>query len=462
MKMLVRLFVICCLLLIVYSPVSADTYESLSIINARNWAAYIGDRLGYLYDSHGCLHFTPSDIYLLTRTIPKGVPLKIWGYGQKTLPEGYAAAPYFHDLVNSSSDVGRYSVMFGQSQTRLAVYPGLGRLFILVNDSPFAQVKTRAGPEQFYLQENMVAKQAISSDFTINTPTDAGDYMILRSTAHYVSPTYYDITVVPFGARIEKQGASWVFQDGKKWYQLPRVIGADLDRPYGRQDNNYYEINLNSQGKITAARWGNDDFGTYALLWTKDGRNSYPELGYCEGQLLFEQVMLIKQLSALLTVPGADSLEALVAGNEDFRIYRDVYHFLVSSGEVQPASLDPVSCSYVRLFRGWHLSAADQDNYNREALKAFRAYRAGQLPADEKARRRAIGFYVYVRDMAWTFDKWAGWYTMVRDDWPLFSELRVKLRKDFDRLGVKTLSQRQSAAEKMLNDRLEFRPAQFP
>jgi hypothetical protein len=462
MKMLVKLFVVCCLLFGAYAPVSADTYESLSIINAKNWAAYIGDHLGYLYDSHGCLHFTPSDIYLLTQTVPKGIPLKIFAYGQKTLPAGYSAAPYFHDLANFSSDVSSYSVMFEQSQTRLAVYPGLGRLFIVVNDSPFAQVKTRPGPEQFYLQENMITRQTISSDFSINTPTDAGDYTVLRSTSHYVSPTYYDITVIPFGAWIEKQGDKWVFQDGKKWYQLPRVIGTDLNQPYGQQDNNYYDINLNSNGKITAARWGNNDFGKYALLWTKDGESSYPELGYCEGQVLFEQVMLIKQLSELLTAPGSDSLEARLAGNEDFRVYRDVYDFLASSGKVQPASLDPVSCSYVRLFHGWRLSPDDQDNFNREALKAFRDYRADQLPANENQRRRVLGFYVYVRDTAWTFDKWAGWYTMVKDDWLFFSDLRMKLRKDFAKYGINASGKRQLAVEKILNDRLEFKQAQFP
>jgi hypothetical protein len=459
MKLFVGSFVVCCLLFVVCSPVSAETYESLSIINAKNWAAYIDDHLGYLYDSHGCLHFTPSDIYLLTQTIPKGIPLKIWGYGRKTLPADYAAAPYFRDLADTGSDVRKYSALFGQNRTRLEVYPGLGRLFILVNDRPLAQVKTRPGPEQFYLQENMVTRQTVSSDFSINTPTDAGDYKILRSTSHYISPTYYVITIVPFGAWIEKQGDNWVFQDGEKWYQLPRAIGADLDQPYGRQDNNYYDVNLNGQGEITSARWGNNDFGKYALLWTKDGRNSYPELGYCEGQVLFEQVTLIRQLSDLLTAPGADSLEALVAGNEDFRVFRDVYDFIASSGAVQPASLDPVSCSYVRLFRGWRLSATDQANFNREALKAFRDYKADDLPAGESQRRRAVGFYIYVRDMAWTFDKWAGWYTMVRDDWTFFRDLRVKLRKDFDKFGIYAPGKRRMAVEKMLNDRLEFRQA---
>ena len=458
----IKVFFVFCLLLAIPFPASATTYESLGIINAKNWAAYIGDHLGYLYDSHGCLHFTPSDIFLLTRTIPQGIPLKIWGYGQTTLPAGYAAAPYFHDLVNSSSDVRRYAVTFQQGRTRLEVYPGLGRLFIIVNDSPFAQVKTRPGPKQFYLQACEIAKRSIVCDFTPNTPTDAGDYKILRSTSHYISPTYYDLTVVPFGAWIEKQGDAWVFQDGKQWYQLPQVIGDDLDLPYGRQDDNYYDINTDADGKITAARWGNQEFGKYALLWTKDGKTSYPELGYSEGQLLFEQTMLVKALASLLTAPGADSFEALINDNEDFRVDRDAYDFIDSSGEVQPDSLDPVSCSYVRLFNGWRLGPDDRNNVNPDALKTFNDYRAGRMPWLESDRRRMVGIYNYIRDTAWTFDKWANWYVMVRNDWPFFGGLRAKLRGDLDRYGIYAPANRQMVLEQMLSDRLEFRLARLP
>jgi hypothetical protein len=462
MKLLVRSLVICCLLFGSYWPVSAETYESLSLINSKNWAAYIGDHLGYLYDSHGCLHFTPSDIYLLTRTVPNGIPLKIFGYDQTTLPDGYAAAPIFHDLIKAPDDVRKYAANFKAGRARLEVYPGLGRLFILLNDSPVVQVKTRPGPEQFYAAVFKISGSDIRWDFTLSTPTDAGQYTILGSTAHYISPTYYAITIVPFGAWLEKQGGNWVFQDGKKWFQLPAAIGDDLDQPYGRQDNNYYEINLDGAGKIKAARWGNHDFGKYALLWTKDGRTRYPELAYSEGQLLFEQITLIKALSVLLIAPGGDALEGLVNGNEDFRVYHEVETFISSGGEVQPDSLDPVSCSYVRLFKGFKLSGEDKANINWLARQAFDEVRAGKLAGSAADRRRTLGLYNYIRDTAWTFDKWAGWYAMVRDDWAFFSGLRVKLRQDFGKLGINAAGERQKAVEKMLTDRLEFRQAVFP
>ena len=197
-------------------------------------------------------------------------------------------------------------------------------------------------------------------------------------------------------------------------------------------------------------------------MWTKDGRNRYPELAYSEGQVLFEQITLIKALSVLLIAPGGDALEGLINGNEDFRVYRDVDKFISSGGAVQPDSLDPVSCSYVRLFKGFKLSDDDKAKINRLARQAFDEVRAGQLTGSAADRHRTLGLYNYIRDTAWTFDKWAGWYTMVRDDWAFFSGLRVKLRNDFDRLGIKAEGKRQAAVEKMLTDRLEFRQAVFP
>ncbi|HVN67274.1 MAG TPA: hypothetical protein VMT55_02805, partial [Candidatus Sulfotelmatobacter sp.] len=152
MKMFGKLFVILCLLFVTFSPVRAETYESLSIINGKNWADYLGNHLGFLYDSHGCLHFTPSDIYLLVKTVPKGAKLTIKGYRDKQLPEGYSKAPLFRTLVNDRRDVQKYAETFAAGQAGLVVYPGLGYLYILAGDQPLVKVKTLPGPEHDYRQ----------------------------------------------------------------------------------------------------------------------------------------------------------------------------------------------------------------------------------------------------------------------------------------------------------------------
>ncbi|MFA4843981.1 MAG: hypothetical protein WC632_03410 [Candidatus Margulisiibacteriota bacterium] len=445
-------------------PLGAETYESLSIINSKNWADYIGNHLGFLYDSHGCLHFTPSDIYLLTKTVPKGSKLAIKEYRDRQLPDNYRSVPFFRAQVNTADDVRKYAGTFQAGDTRLVVYPGLGQLFILVDDKPLVKVKTMPGPaENYRLVFAANNKNGISWDSSLSTPTDAGNYSILGSTAHYLSYTYRDITIVPWGGWLLKQKGHWVFQDdNNKWYQAPAFIGSDLEQPYGRQDNNYFDINVDKSGRITAARWGSNDFGKYALMWTTDGRNRYPELGYAEGQLLFEQTILVKDLADLLTMPGADSLKDCIDRNENFGVYRDVYNFLLSRGERAFDQLDPVSCSYVRLFNGFRLSEADQANIDKQAWQAFNDYRAGKLPARPADRQRTIGLYAFIRDYDLVFDKNAGWYAMVKDDWDFFSDLRAKLRRDYNKYGLYSPANRMLAVEKFLSDRLEFRQVSPP
>jgi hypothetical protein len=445
-----KTLVVLCLALALSSGALAATAESLALLNGTNLADFIGNHLGYLYDSHGCLHFTPSDIYLLVKTIPKGARLTIKHYGDKTLPDGYAAAPVFRLVVNSQEDVNKYANIFKQGKARLIVYPGLSRLFIVVADKPLVQMRTSPGPAQNYRLVFAADPDGdIHWDSSLSTPTDSGNYTILGTTAHYLSNAYRDITIVPFGGWLVKQQGRWVFQnDDRQWYQAPAFIADDLGQPYGQQDNNYLDVNLDKQGKISAARWAGNDFGKYALLWTTDGRNRYPELGYCEGQLLYEQSALIKDIAQLLTQPGADSLDACVAGNENFKVYRDVYNFLASSGEAISDKLDPVSCSYVKLGNGFKLTAADRANINPRVEQAFR---------ERKQDQQDLGLYNFVRDYDNVFDKNAGWYTMVRDNWVLLSDLRAKLRRDYSAYGLYSPENRALALERFLNDRLEFR-----
>lgn len=442
-------------------PLGAETYESLEVINARNWADYIGDHLGFLYDSHGCLHFTPSDIYLLTKTVHQGAKLTIKKYAEIEVPTGYRSAPFFRTQVSTEADVKRYAKTFREGKARLVVYPGVGQLFILINDQPLVKVKTAPGPaENYRLVFAADRKRGISWDHSLSTPTDSGNFSILASTTHYLSNTYRDITIIPFGGWLIKQQGKWIFQnDDNRWYPAPAFIDSDLAQPYGLQDNNYFDVNAAKNGRITAARWAGNDFGKYALLWTVDGRSRYPELGYAEGQLLYEQTILVNDLADLLTRPGGNSFAECLDRNENFRLYRDVYNFLMSSGETASLQLDPVSCSYVRLFNGFRLGEADKANINNSAWQALKVFRANKLPLGPAARQRIIGLYNFTRDYDLVFRKNADWYTMVKNDWIFFSDLRSKLRRDFEKFGLESSADRALAVKKFLNDRLEFRLA---
>ena len=243
---------------ILFLTANVFAYESIDLLNKFNLASYFDDYLGFVYESHGCLHFTPSDIYLLAKTIPPGTELNILKYNYPFISD--KSVPFFADIATNDL---KY---FDRTKTVINVYPSQGILEIKVDNKPYAYVKTLAGPEYDFLMPYEIKKgQPIKWDFMLSGPTDPGKYYVLRSTNHYISNAYYQNTVVPFGAWIVKKNGKWLFEKNGKWYQLPQNIINDINRPYEKQIYNYYDISSN------ARRYAGHDFGKYVLLWTKDG-----------------------------------------------------------------------------------------------------------------------------------------------------------------------------------------------
>jgi hypothetical protein len=267
-------FLICCA-----NCAYAEDYESLKLINSKDWAKYFDELLGYPYDSHGCLHFTPTDIYLLAKTVPQGIPLRIKKYKlvgndrRWTMDEGREKIPYLIDLTKSTQDIQKHALMFKTYRTEIIFYPSLNKLFIMVNGSPYAQVKALAGlPHNMLMAFDVKKGRPIEWDFMLSTPTDPGEYKILRSTSHYISNAYYKNTIVPFGAWMMKKNGVWSYQKNGKWYKLPKHIVDDIKLSPEKRQYNYFDVSLDKQRKIRAARWASHDFGKYVLLWTKDGK----------------------------------------------------------------------------------------------------------------------------------------------------------------------------------------------
>lgn len=426
------------------------SYAGVDLINSTNWVKYFDGLLGYPYDSHGCLHFSPSDIYLLYKTIPPGLPLTIKGYKLRESDLSFVPdkVPYLADLTAGPQDVEKHAALFKTYKTEIVVYPSLNLLFILVNGALYARVKALAGlPFEYQLP----------ADPVLLTPTDPGEYTVLGVTDHYLSATYYENTIIPFGAWLKKINGAWFYQENGKWYKLPANVTADLARPAGERNYNYYDLNVDGSGELTAARYAGHDFGKYALLWTADGKNRYPELGYAAGELVFEQIMLVKNLVYLLTVPGPDDFETCAAQNSDFMFYKALSEFKTSRGKVVPAGIDPILLSYYRLFNGYDLSDEDSKRMDPRMVKAFSEYNENRLPREKQARQEALGHYEYLRINSLLLDKQAGWFEKVKADWEMLRDLRVKLRADFERLGIMSLENRQNIVENWLNERLEFK-----
>ncbi len=441
-------------------PVKADNLDSLNILNGFNFAKYFSNYLGGGYDSHGSLQFSPSDIYLLKNTIPKDAMLTIAEYGEVDLDKELNDLPILNSVVSSQEDVLSIAKTLQQGQVELVVYPTIGKLFIYLDGNPTYQVNTLAGfPEKYRQAFNVQKGKPISWDPILSSPTEPGDFKILISVDHYQNEINNDNTVVPFGSILNKVNGNWQFIDGDKIFLLPNSISKDLNLPVSQRKLNYFDVQLDVSGNATSAKWGGNDFGKYALLWTKDGKTTYPELGYCNGKLLFDQASLVEDMADILTGDGSDDFDRCISSNQNYLYYKAIYDFVESSGEVETTDLDPVECSYFRLFNNLKLSDGDTRNIDIRVLKAFNHYRDDDLPVfpwERSQKEKEIGLYNYVKDINTSFLKQAGWYKLLNNDWPFWSNLRTKFRGDFKKIKIFSPINRKAVVEKWLNDRLEF------
>jgi hypothetical protein len=452
--------IILSLLLCLASLVYATDYPGIDQLNSTNWVKWFDQTLGYRYDSHGCLHFSPADIYLIAQTIPPGIPLTVKKYKFRNDEPAYdlEKVPFLADKVKNDQEVKELAATFKTYQTELVYYPTLNTLVVLVNNYPFAQIAALAGPPQdFLMAYDVQPGKPVQWDFMLTTPTDPGNYTILKVTDHYLSSAYYKNTIVPFGAWLEKVNGVWSYQENGRWYKLPDNVVADLARGPDERVYDYYDLNVDSSGQIVAARYAGHDFGKYVLLWTKDGKYRYPEMGYAAGELVYEQIILVKELVYLLTAPGSDDFATVVAQDKNLAFYRDLSLFISTKGKAVPANVQPVMLSYYRLFNGFELSEKDRTSMDPRLVKAFYEYAENRLPRDQRARWEALGLYYYLRVNSLVIDKQAGWYERIKKDWGMFSALRHKLQADFDQLGVLSLANRQNIVEQWLTDRLEFK-----
>ncbi|MFA5113889.1 MAG: L,D-transpeptidase [Candidatus Margulisiibacteriota bacterium] len=410
------------LLALVTGALAQDGFESLRLINAANWGKLFNEMLGAIAPSKGDLHFAPVDAYLLYRILPVGLPLTVKPYHLAGADPSFRpeAIPFLADITLAETDIEKHQKRLGQNASA-AVYPSLGRLFLLADGAPYAQVRVAAGPVEDFLLPN---------DPFLNKQTPAGWYKLSARTNHYLSGAFYEESVVPFGAWLQPVNGTWSYQEGGAWFRLPGRIAADLAAAPDRRVGRYFDVQTDSDGRITAARWGDNRFGRYALFWSVDGRVGSPFSGYAPGGAVFEQVMLTKDLVELLTAPGPDDFDAAVSRNRDLANYQ-------ASGSVKPA-LTPAEA------------------------KAVGEFTEDRLPREKGARRAALGRYWQVQTDQLALARRAGWYERIRREWPFFRQLREQLRADFTRMGVYALENRQNVLEEWLTDRLEYRTVTPP
>ena len=97
------------------------------MLNRLNVGDISQKMLGFPYDSHGCFHFYPTDIYLLYHIVPDYTILDIKSY--KALPpEAYIQTPLAVTRISTKEQLKTYKNMFNNpARTRIEAYPGINR-----------------------------------------------------------------------------------------------------------------------------------------------------------------------------------------------------------------------------------------------------------------------------------------------------------------------------------------------
>lgn len=455
--------------ILIFSIISAfsDSYESINQINSINWTKYVNGSLNYLYDSRDCLKFTPSDAYLLTKTIPKNTTLTIKAYNDQNITAEMLNAPYFSESVNSAQDIETYAKLFQNNQTKLILYPSQKRLYITVNNIPKFQVTCFPGPKEEFKQLVAMTKNGfITLEAAPIKPTDQGDYKILDKTSHYIDRDQFDLTVVPFGALIKKEDdGSFSFRDGKQTYILPKSLADDLSLPFENIKYAYYDLDYDQSDNIIAARFGSNPYGRGMLFWGKQEKNATQHMAYSDNDESFDQAIFIEDLAEILTDPQSDNFEDCVSNNENFSIYRSIYNFIQSSGESISQDLDPVSCSYYKLFNNLKLTQDDLNNLDPRMIEAVNKYNKNELPWfpwEYGKKEELISLYYYIKSFNISFNDLANRYSALRDQWNNLTSLRLNLREDFTVQNVFSIENRQDLVARWLTNRLEFRQVPQP
>jgi hypothetical protein len=436
---------------------SAKRFESIELLNSSNLAVMFEKYIGYLYDSHGCLHFTPSDIYLLTETVPKKIPVDIRDYSGAKPEYDLAKVPFFNMSVSSHDDILKYRKLFRENETRIIAYPSWNRLLITVSGNPVVQTRMLAGPQNNLRRPMYIEKGGpIIWDPMRAGPTDTGAYSILAPVKDYISANYRNNTLIPFGGEIKREGSHWYYTRSGKRHRIPPNVAQDLALPETQRSYNYFNIVRDGRGKISSLRWGSHDFGRYVLLWTKDGKRFYPEMGYAEGELYFEQSLLIEDLAHILSMPGPDDFDTLVSKNEHFGFYREIHEYLSSKGKTMSPRIDPTNAAYYKLYNGLALTPVERAHLDPRIVEAYRSVRNKDLPSIWIAREQTLGLYNYLKMNSLVFEKYANFYGLINKDWEFWSNARRAFREDFRRVNILSSGNQKDIIENLINKRLEF------
>lgn len=308
----------------------ANDNNLIKALNSYNINKIEQTFLGYQYDSHGCFHFYPRDIYVLYRIIPKGSLFIINNY-KKNAPIKYKRLPLLASKISSTRDIKYYQNLFTNKNFEAKAFPKDDLWVIFHNKKPLFKIKTIGGPKKnYYLSFGADTNKKITFEKSLAHQTTPGTYYFWGGDKDFYTPYYNDTTLLPIGSKISQQyNGSYVYEKKGKTYPLPKSIKEDMKNQCDILNFKYYDIKQNKEGRIKEAKWCSNDFGKYVIYWSRDKKSIRSEIGYATGDLLYEEIIFLQDLANALAKGSIKfNKQEFISSFSDYNNYLSVYDFL--------------------------------------------------------------------------------------------------------------------------------------
>ncbi|MCX5749941.1 MAG: hypothetical protein NTZ10_06860 [Candidatus Saganbacteria bacterium] len=433
--------------------VTADDDEYIftctASLNNYNFHILFNNMLGYLYKSHGCMHLSPYNSWMLYKLLPVGSRITIKPYPQKIDNGIFSSTPYLVELIQYESDVEDIAKKLSEKNAcTVELYPGSEILLIRYKGSPFGKMYFVPGPEnKMYPMQGRDEKGLPYFDDNQAYPTTTGTFYVFKKVIDYHSPTYRDTTEIPMGSLIIFKDGEYVYRNPKGVFiPVPEAVEQDLSKKSDDRNFEYFKVKKDDSGKIIEAGWGSNTFGKYALMISKDKKTMFPELIHTSGDLMMEELKFIKETVGLLVQPGED-FDSCVASSEGFWKYKAYYDF--TKDPSRDDLLQDIESAYYKLYFDIPLDDKELSLMPKDAIVANKFVKAiaPLSPSEEDilissrmAKRtggkffpdtkKILGMQQYTHQCAVGVDKFANFYRTVKDNWGDLINIRRNIADD--------------------------------
>jgi len=444
--------------------------DFLTLINEMNFPNISQEILGHPYDSHGCFHFYPADIYILYSIVPDLAELQVKDY-TSTPDVAVSELPWAIEVIKKTADIKYYKELLNNpSNASVVAYPG-SEVWIIYNKKvPLFRMKALPGPSKaYYLSYTNPTSSEYTFDPSLSEATTPGKYYIFGRSDDFFTTSYRYTTIVPMWAKIQKTSGGYVYYRKNKAYPVPEIIRIDLEKNYaGRLIYNYFDIKRDASGKIVEAMWGSHDFGKYTIFWSRDKRNVSNEMGYATGEVSFEQKQFIMDLATALSVPSSNKLESFLNNFSGYHEYINLLYFL--KGNDSFYLNNPVVTTYLRLMYNQNVTYKEWQGlppYIRAAYKLYyfpkdytldseEIYSLNKIGINSKDYRKIYGIEreLYLYKIA--ADKLILKFAYLTKNWDYFKQIYSLGQTEFAKAHIDSLKTKEDVFYKILLKRNQF------